>query len=86
MGNMEQVEQGSQQFHPISEDFDTGVDDICNPKRFIVWTTHMNTHILPEYIISFKLAPPWNGGYLCENTLVSVVQGIIVWVEPKTVL
>lgn len=60
MGNMEQVEQGSEQFHPISEAFDTGVDDICNPKRFIVWTTHMNTHILPEYIISFKLAPPWN--------------------------
>lgn len=60
MGNIEQVEQGSQQFHPINEHFDTGVDDICNPKRFVVWTTHMNTHILPEYIISFKLAPPWN--------------------------
>ncbi|KAH7295366.1 hypothetical protein KP509_27G043800 [Ceratopteris richardii] len=60
MGNMEQVEQGSEQFHPTSEDFDTGVDDICNPKRYVVWTTHMNTHILPEYIISFKLAAPWN--------------------------
>ncbi|KAI5079599.1 hypothetical protein GOP47_0005078 [Adiantum capillus-veneris] len=60
MGNMEQVEQGSEQFHPTSEDYDTGVDDICNPRRYVVWTTHMNTHILLEYIVSFKLAPPWN--------------------------
>ncbi|MCO5614460.1 hypothetical protein L7F22_068742 [Adiantum nelumboides] len=60
MGNMEQVEQGSEQFHPTSEDYDTGVDDIRNPRRYVVWSTHMNTHILPEYIISFKLAPPWN--------------------------
>eukprot|EP00250_Pteridium_aquilinum_P012483 c20755_g1_i3 orf=490-1896(+) len=59
-GNMEQVQQGSEQFHPTSEDYDIGVDDICNPKRYVVWSTHMNTHILPEYIISFKLAPPWN--------------------------
>ncbi|KAH7292256.1 hypothetical protein KP509_29G059600 [Ceratopteris richardii] len=60
MGNMELVEHGSEQFHPKSEEFDTGVDDICNPKCYIVWSTHMNTHILPEYVISFKLPPPWN--------------------------
>lgn len=59
MGNMEQVPQGSEQFHPGSEDYDTGVDDICNPKRYVIWSTHMNTHILPEFIISFKLASPW---------------------------
>eukprot|EP01018_Ginkgo_biloba_P023519 Gb_33339 [translate_table: standard] len=55
MGNMEQVSPGSQQYHPSSEQFDTGVDDLKNPKRYIVWSTHMNTHILPEYVVSFKV-------------------------------
>ncbi|KAI5073166.1 hypothetical protein GOP47_0011179 [Adiantum capillus-veneris] len=56
MGRMEQVLPGSQQFHPSSEDFDTGVDDLTRPKRYIVWSTHMNTHILPLFVISFKLS------------------------------
>jgi hypothetical protein len=56
MGNMEQVQPGSQQFHPSSEHFDSGVDDIKNPKRYIIWSTHMNTHILPEYVVSFKVS------------------------------
>jgi hypothetical protein len=58
MGNMEQVRHGSQQFHPSSEQFDTGVDDLKNPQRYIVWSTHMNTHILPEYVVSFRVPPP----------------------------
>ncbi|MCO5581398.1 hypothetical protein L7F22_035282, partial [Adiantum nelumboides] len=56
MGRMEQVLPGSQQFHPSNEGFDTGVDDAARPKRYIVWSTHMNTHILPLFIISFKLS------------------------------
>lgn len=58
MGNIEQVKHGSQQFHPSSEQFDTGVDDLQNPKRYIVWSTHMNTHILPEYVVRFRVPPP----------------------------
>eukprot|EP01018_Ginkgo_biloba_P005055 Gb_12340 [translate_table: standard] len=57
MGNMEQVQPGSQQFHPSSEHFDSGVDDLKNPKRYIIWSTHMNTHIHPEYVVSFKVPP-----------------------------
>lgn len=56
MGRMEQVHAGSQQFHPSNEDYDTGVDDAKSPKRYIIWNTHMNTHILPLFIVSFKLA------------------------------
>eukprot|EP00249_Psilotum_nudum_P018849 c26987_g2_i1 orf=1-1335(-) len=41
MGNMEQVQPGSEQFHPSSEEYDTGVDDCLNPKRYIIWSTHM---------------------------------------------
>lgn len=58
MGNIEQVKHGSQQFHPSSEQFDTGIDDLKSPKRYIVWSTHMNTHILPEYVVSFRVPPP----------------------------
>ncbi|KAH9330066.1 hypothetical protein KI387_002174, partial [Taxus chinensis] len=57
LGNVELVSPGSQQFHPSSEEFDTGVDDLMNPRRYIVWSTHMNTHILPEYVVSFKVSP-----------------------------
>ena len=55
MGNMEQVRPGSQQFHSSSEHCDNGVDDIKkNPKHYIIWSTNMNTHIHPEYIVSLK--------------------------------
>lgn len=54
MGNMELVHPGSEQCHPSSEEFDSGADDLISPKKYIVWSTHMNTHILPEYVISFR--------------------------------
>lgn len=55
LGNVEKVPLGSQQFHPTCEKFDSGVDDLTNPKCYIIWSTHMNMHILPEYIVSFKV-------------------------------
>jgi hypothetical protein len=63
LGKPEPVLQGSDQFHPSSEHFDTGADDLSAPKRLIVWSTHMNTHILPLYAVSFKLSPKWHGKF-----------------------
>jgi hypothetical protein len=60
LGACELVAYGSDQFHPSSEEFDTGVDDSVSPRRLIVWSTHMNTHILPLYIVSFRLPPCWH--------------------------
>ncbi|KAI0493318.1 hypothetical protein KFK09_027595 [Dendrobium nobile] len=54
MGNSEKVEAGSIQDHPGNEGFDTGVDDIMNPKWYVVWNTHMNTRIIPDFVVSFK--------------------------------
>ncbi|CAH9099236.1 unnamed protein product [Cuscuta epithymum] len=54
MGNMEPVSLGSKQFHPSNESFDNGVDDLQYPKHYIVWSMNMNTHIYPEYVVSFK--------------------------------
>eukprot|EP00262_Sarcandra_glabra_P017251 TRINITY_DN583_c0_g1_i2.p1 TRINITY_DN583_c0_g1~~TRINITY_DN583_c0_g1_i2.p1 ORF type:complete len:542 (+),score=71.28 TRINITY_DN583_c0_g1_i2:125-1750(+) len=55
MGKMEQVKPGSDQFRPTCEDFDSGVDDIANPMHYVIWNAHMNTHIHPEFVVSFKL-------------------------------
>ncbi|KAF3771568.1 Inactive poly ADP-ribose polymerase [Nymphaea thermarum] len=57
MGNMVQVPLGFAQFCLSSDSFDSGVDDIRNPRCYVIWGTHMNTHIHPEYVVSFKVPP-----------------------------
>lgn len=61
MGNTELVRLGSKQFHPSSEEFDSGIDDVQNPKRYIVWNMNMNSHIYPEYVVSFKISSDTEG-------------------------
>ncbi|XP_041015951.1 probable inactive poly [ADP-ribose] polymerase SRO2 [Juglans microcarpa x Juglans regia] len=55
MGNMETVCPGSKQSHPSSRNFDSGVDNPSAPRRYVVWSAFMNSHILPAYIITFKV-------------------------------
>jgi hypothetical protein len=57
LGAAELVLQGFDQLCPSGEHFDTGADDLFAPKQLIVWSTHMNTHILPLYVVRFKLSP-----------------------------
>lgn len=54
LGNVEKVEAGSQQCHPSSAEFDTGVDDLRNPKWYVVWSTNMNRHVLPDCVVSYR--------------------------------
>ncbi|PWA60125.1 Poly(ADP-ribose) polymerase, catalytic domain-containing protein [Artemisia annua] len=54
LGKTEVVNRFSTQCHPSSEEFDSGVDDSVSPKKYIIWSSQMNTHILPEFVISFK--------------------------------
>ncbi|KAL6176691.1 hypothetical protein ACLB2K_053324 [Fragaria x ananassa] len=54
LGNVEKVEAGSQQCYPSSMEFDTGVDDTRTPTRYVVWSTNMNRHVLPECVVSYK--------------------------------
>lgn len=55
LGRPERVHPGSEQCHPSSEEYDSGVDSLSAPKKYIIWCSRMNTHILPEYVISFKV-------------------------------
>ncbi|XP_074574505.1 inactive poly [ADP-ribose] polymerase RCD1-like [Curcuma longa] len=62
MGNMEEVAAGSLRYHPSSsEEFDSAADDLASPNWYIVWSTHMNTHIIPEYIVSFRFSEQSQG-------------------------
>ncbi|CAN6483705.1 unnamed protein product [Victoria cruziana] len=65
LGNSEQVKPGSEQFYPSSEEFDSGVDNKEKAGLYVMWGTHMNTHIFPEFVVSFKVPPPlqefWDG-------------------------
>ncbi|KAL6985719.1 hypothetical protein U1Q18_019093 [Sarracenia purpurea var. burkii] len=61
MGKMELVHAGSKQFHPSSEDFDSGVDNLQYPRQYIVWNMNKNTHIYPEYVVSFKASSDAEG-------------------------
>lgn len=54
LGKTELVQIGSEQCHPSSEEFHSGVDNLAAPGKYIVWSTNMNTHILPEFVVSFR--------------------------------
>ncbi|KAL9400104.1 hypothetical protein Peur_009065 [Populus x canadensis] len=55
MGKMEVIPAGSKQTYPSSEEFDTGVDNLEAPRRLVVWSAFMNSHIFPIHIVSFKV-------------------------------
>ncbi|EOA35496.1 hypothetical protein CARUB_v10020702mg [Capsella rubella] len=54
LGKPEQIVAGSKQFQPSSYRFDSGVDNLENPRKYVIWSSNMNSHILPTYIVSFK--------------------------------
>ncbi|CAA3001544.1 probable inactive poly [ADP-ribose] polymerase SRO3 [Olea europaea subsp. europaea] len=53
LGKCEKVEAGSQQSNPSGAEYDSGVDDLKNPKWYVVWYANMNTHVLPECVVSY---------------------------------
>lgn len=54
LGKSEQIVSGSKQTQPSSVEFDSGVDDLENPRKYVVWSSAMNSYILPSYIVSFR--------------------------------
>lgn len=62
LGNMEVVLPWSKQFYPSNECFDSGVDNVENPNHYVVWNMNMNTHIIPEYTVIFKMSPTTQAG------------------------
>ncbi|KAE9604392.1 hypothetical protein Lal_00035438 [Lupinus albus] len=56
LGRTELVNPGTEQCYPSSEDFDSGVDNFSSPKKYIIWSSQMNTHVLPAYVVSFRVS------------------------------
>lgn len=61
MGNMEAVCPGTKQYRPSCKNYDSGVDDLENPRFYIIWTMNMNTHIYPEFVVRFKISSKAEG-------------------------
>ncbi|CAL9093118.1 unnamed protein product [Musa textilis] len=55
MGNVELIPMGSNQHQASHENFDSGVDDLQNPKQYIIWDLNMYTHIYAEFIVTINL-------------------------------
>ncbi|XP_059443121.1 inactive poly [ADP-ribose] polymerase RCD1-like isoform X2 [Corylus avellana] len=66
MGNMEVVYPGTRQYRPSDIYSDSGVDDLQNPRFYIIWTMNMNTHIFPEFVVSFKFSSEAEGITSCQ--------------------
>ncbi|XP_056174518.1 inactive poly [ADP-ribose] polymerase RCD1-like isoform X1 [Syzygium oleosum] len=84
MGNMEVVHPGSTQCYPSGEGFDNGVDDLQNPTRYVVWTMNMNTHIYPEYVISFKVTLKPEGDLIGTRSNRTALRVTRSFQEPQT--
>ncbi|KAK3041805.1 hypothetical protein RJ639_000321 [Escallonia herrerae] len=54
LGKSEAICAGSDKFQPSSKEFDSGVDNLFSPRKYIIWSAYMNSHIFPNYVISFK--------------------------------
>ncbi|KAI3501565.1 hypothetical protein L1887_29443 [Cichorium endivia] len=72
LGNTEVILPGSKQFFPSKECFDSGVDNLENPNHYVVWNMNMNTHIYPEYVVSFKMSTSAQGNLNIEQSRVDL--------------
>ncbi|KAE8707259.1 RCD one 2, putative isoform 2 [Hibiscus syriacus] len=59
----------SDQFHPSSSEFDSGVDDISAPRKYIVWNSRLNFSVFLCYIVSLDV--PYLSGFK-EATIMSL--------------
>ncbi|CAI9116046.1 OLC1v1017094C1 [Oldenlandia corymbosa var. corymbosa] len=73
LGKSEKVMSPNQMW-PSSPDFDSGVDDLANPKWYVVWHNNVDTCILPEVVVSFRGANHVQGQANGISTVKSAVK------------
>ncbi|KAJ1292642.1 hypothetical protein BS78_01G005500 [Paspalum vaginatum] len=74
MGNVEVVLPGSKQFQPTNENFDSGVDDLRNPKHYIVWDVNVHKHIYAEYAVIVKVPHMKNEYFVSKDRLSNISE------------
>lgn len=55
MGNVEVVQQGSKQTCSSNPNFDSGADDVANPKHYVIWDMHVNMRVFPEFVVAIRM-------------------------------
>ncbi|XAR62027.1 NAD(+) ADP-ribosyltransferase [Bertholletia excelsa] len=78
LGKCEKVEAGSVQMYPSGTNFDNAVNDLETPTWYVVWWANMKTHVLPEYVVSYKSSDLVAG----QSRGLSLVQSISVVPSP----
>uniref|UniRef100_A0A804PBV5 Uncharacterized protein n=1 Tax=Zea mays TaxID=4577 RepID=A0A804PBV5_MAIZE len=72
MGNVEIVHPGSKQCQPSNKYFDSGVDDLKNPRHYVVWDMNLNSHIYSEFVVTVKLPSKTKDSFVsqenCQNS------------------
>ncbi|KAM0845431.1 hypothetical protein ACQ4PT_056382 [Festuca glaucescens] len=76
LGNTGVIKPGSQE--EFLRMYDSGVDNCSNPNYYVMWPSHLGTHISLEYLISFRLAPK------VQEYLLSL-KGLWLYPPPKEV-
>uniref|UniRef100_A0A7N0T5P3 Inactive poly [ADP-ribose] polymerase SRO2 n=1 Tax=Kalanchoe fedtschenkoi TaxID=63787 RepID=A0A7N0T5P3_KALFE len=87
LGNQEEIRPGSNQCYPSSMEFDSGVDCLTDPRKYLVWSAYMNVYILPSYIVSFKIDDPLGQGLSgVKGNVAGRMRPTSAWVKfPKLV-
>eukprot|EP00258_Populus_trichocarpa_P040096 XP_024456115.1 probable inactive poly [ADP-ribose] polymerase SRO3 isoform X2 [Populus trichocarpa] len=88
LGNVEKVVTGSQQYYPSGIEFYTGADDPKNnPKCYVVWSSVMNRHIIPECVVSFKssinVPGQVKGSTYTKYSLEKLFSNLRSWLPPE---
>lgn len=81
LGNTETISAGSEQFQPSSTYFDSGIDNPLAPRKYIIWSAYMNSHIFPNYIISFTAPSLVGNQYIF--TVIDFFFFFFFWVHPN---
>ncbi|KAH1111943.1 hypothetical protein AAZX31_04G166200 [Glycine max] len=56
LGRSEIVRDNTEHCYPSCEEYDSGVDSFSGPTKYIIWSNRMNTHVLPAYVVSFRVS------------------------------
>ncbi|CAK8566776.1 unnamed protein product [Lathyrus sativus] len=56
LGRAEIVKPDTEQCYPSCENYDSGVDSFSAPTKYMIWSSRMNTHVWPAYVISFRVS------------------------------
>nr|GEX79635.1 inactive poly [ADP-ribose] polymerase RCD1-like isoform X1 [Tanacetum cinerariifolium] len=85
LGNVELILPGSKQFYPSDQCFDCGVDNLHNPKQYVVWNMNTITHIYPVYAVSFMMSPSAEGNLISVESRVDLSSRVMIH-DPRSSL